>query len=86
MRFGALMDRKREGDAREDLRMGVLATTVVKLLGGKSSKVTPEMFCADSGILRKLRGPTREPWREQLAKVEMWTSVLGGEDKRSGGA
>lgn len=65
------------GEARDDLRMGIICSTIANVNRGKGGRVfKPEDF------IPKFNKPKQQTWQEQLRIVEMLNVAFRGEDRR----
>jgi len=65
------------GEDREDLRMGIISSTIANVNRGKGGRTYKP-----SDFIPKFDRP-RQTWQEQLKVVEMLNVALKGEDRRN---
>lgn len=66
------------GEARDDLRMGMICSTIANVNRGKNGRVyKPEDF------IPRFDRPKQQTWQEQLRIVEMLNIAFHGEDRRN---
>ncbi|OGO04006.1 MAG: hypothetical protein A2Y91_03515 [Chloroflexi bacterium RBG_13_54_8] len=74
--FVALIERHNRAEEWQDYRAGIIASTIVNMLRGKGSKTyEPKDF------MPKHEKQEQTP-EQQLAIVENYMKMIGGEDKR----